>query len=354
MRRIKQGIIKFISLVPRGANRLPVIYKSDDNTVLFDPIVKADMEKGELFAVVYAPEVRDSQGDVASASVIKDMAYRFQKDGLGIDIRHNDTPVAKTDAFVAESFIIQKNDPRFNDMKDYDGNPVDVTGGWGVVIKIENEDLKKAYREGKWNGVSMGGSAIVEAEKEDSRIIAMLKSFLGRNHEGDFDMKPEDLAKALADQAKVIQEGLVAAFKEAGIVPAKKDDPAPLKGAPKFTGDIRKEEDRRNHRKALAIWKAEQDHANDPVALFDAIEKIEQEFEGDLAELNKAAGVTEKDTPEVAELRRRLYKAESKSNQPVKDRDAALDISPGFSAEDAALAKEAIESVRKEHYGEGA
>jgi hypothetical protein len=63
--------------------------------------------------------------------------------------------------------------------KDRAGSKVDVTGGWAVVIKIENEELRKKYRTGEWDGVSMAGPGRVEnLNKEDTlanKFLSMLQ-----------------------------------------------------------------------------------------------------------------------------------------------------------------------------------
>jgi hypothetical protein len=161
-RRIKKAKINFLSLCPRGANQLPTILK-DDGTFTLQTLVKASEDfdvKGELLNVVYAPELRDSQGDIASAEVIKEAMYDSSKSGMNIDIRHNNVAVPKDKAFIAESFIVQKGDARFADFKDYTGKAVDVTGAWATVVKIEDAELKRLYKTGEWNGVSMGGSGV--------------------------------------------------------------------------------------------------------------------------------------------------------------------------------------------------
>lgn len=170
-RRIKDAKIKFISLVPRGANRLPVLYKSAEQTAEFSTLTKFDDERGELLSVVYAPEIRDAHGDIASADCIRKMAHSYAQDGKGVDIRHDEQPVAKDRAFVAESFIVQKGDSRFGDMKDDSGKPVDVAGAWAVLIKVLDQDLRRLYREGKWQGVSMQGPATLELEKNDAEDL---------------------------------------------------------------------------------------------------------------------------------------------------------------------------------------
>ena len=174
-KRIVKAKIAFISLCPKGANSFSTIYKADDGDTPVDlsTICKDMNEQGEIIALVYAPETVDSQGDIASAAVIKEFAHDFAKNGEGIDVRHNEEVLSKDAVYVAESFIVQKGDPRFADMKDYDGDSVDATGGWGVVIKVDDEEIRKLYREGEWGGVSMGGVA----SKTDNAIGDLVKMF---------------------------------------------------------------------------------------------------------------------------------------------------------------------------------
>lgn len=198
-RRIKKANVKFISLVPKGANMLPVLYKEADQGVEFRALSKLDEDRGELLAVVYAPEIRDSQGDIASAEVIKQMAYDAAKNGVEIDIRHDGKPVGKDRAYIAEKFIVQKGDPRFADFKDYQGRPVDVTGGWAVVVKIEDPALRKLYREGAWNGVSLFGSAEVEIEKSQADVDSLVDDLARRIKERDM-LTAEALKKILDER----------------------------------------------------------------------------------------------------------------------------------------------------------
>jgi len=218
-RRIRKLNVRFISLVPKGANGFATIFKEgasrDEGTFATELLIKGfDDERGELTAVVYAPEIRDSQKDIASAEVIKEGMYEAAKAGFDIDIRHNENPVSKADAFVAESFIIQKADPRFAELRDYAGNKVDATGGWGIIIKIENAALREQYREGKWSGVSMGGTALVVNEKA---------------HEEDLKMTAAELAAALAASNTALLEGIAKMVR--------KDDPKESAEAAKMAKD---------------------------------------------------------------------------------------------------------------------
>ena len=222
-KRIVKAKIDYISLCPRGANSFSTIYKSDDGNQNVDltTICKDMNEQGEIIALVYAPETVDSQGDIASAAVIKEFAHDFAKNGEGIDVRHNEDVLSKDAVYVAESFIVQKDDPRFSSMKDYEGNPVDATGGWGVVLKVDDEDLRDKYRSGEWSGVSMGG---VANKKEDiASVVAKefkgLLSNLGLTKKEDKLKKNTENIMPLTDKdneniAKMISDGVAKALKE--------------------------------------------------------------------------------------------------------------------------------------------
>ena len=275
-RRIKKASVRFLSLCPKGANRLPVLYKEDkgeQGETTFDAqmLTKAADnfdEKGELLAVVYAPDLVDADGEYAPQDVIREAMHGMAKEGHQIDVRHNEQPVAKSDAFVAESFEIQKGDPRFADMKDYDGNAVDVAGGWGVLIKIESEDLRQKYRDGEWAGISMGGTympEITKAHDEETavrRTMKALAKLFGINPSdtpnGEIEMTGDELTKVLKDNnetlAKSITESLANVLGKETPPADDKTPPAddkPADEAPLFKGDPLKLEDVQAHRKAV-------------------------------------------------------------------------------------------------------
>lgn len=222
-RRIKKANVKFISLVPKGANMLPVLYKEADQGAEFRALSKLDEDRGELLAVVYAPEIRDSQGDIASAEVIKQMAYDAAKDGVEIDIRHDGKPVGKDRAYIAERFIVQKGDARFADFKDYQGRPVDVAGGWAVVVKIEDPALKKLYREGAWNGVSLFGPAEVEIEKSQADVDSLVDDLARRIKERDM-LTAEALKKMLEERDAALLAKIDERLKVNAPTPTKTED----------------------------------------------------------------------------------------------------------------------------------
>ncbi|MCP4612089.1 MAG: hypothetical protein GY845_25610 [Planctomycetes bacterium] len=183
--RIIGGTVKFLSLCPKGANRIQAVYKSEDGDeeICIATVAKDMTEQGEITAIVYAPEFRDSQGDIASADAIKSMQREFAKTGGNIDINHNEVSYDKDDVFVAENFIVDKGDSRFADLKDYDGNQVDVDGSWAVVLKVDNPELRKLYREGGWQGISLGGLVVKtqETDKEaDQSTDSVFKEFVSK------------------------------------------------------------------------------------------------------------------------------------------------------------------------------
>lgn len=357
-RRILKAKINFLSLCPRGANQLPTILKADD-TFDIQTLVKANGDfdvRGELLNVVYAPELRDSQGDIASAEVIKDAMYEAAKSGMNIDIRHNNVAVAKDKAYIAESFIVQKGDARFADFKDYSGKVVDVTGAWATVVKIDDTDLRAKYKSGEWNGVSMGGHAAFAAEKADElgimgKMLDVLKSFIPghKTTDGDDDMKPEDIAKLKTEVVADVTTALTATLTKAGIIKAEAPAATPgapaapaipaVEAAPVFKGDWAKAEDITAHAKAVRLFD-----------LRKSVDWAKQEsVDAYLAEVAKINGTTTttNNTPtaaeaEVTRLEKALADARRASNQPVGNGAPVVPAADGMVSQ---LAKEDVEAA---------
>lgn len=162
-RLLKNLDINFISLVDKAANQKVVIFKSADpskNTLQRTVnIVKVDEDKREVTGVVYEPDVADTEGDYTTSDEIKKAAYLFMKNQktTNIDKQHDETP---DEGFVAESWIVQKNDERLPDAKE---------GSWAVVIKVENDETWDGVKSGEITGLSMGGVAVAEeVQKSDN------------------------------------------------------------------------------------------------------------------------------------------------------------------------------------------
>ena len=289
--------IGFLSLCPAGANTLRTVYKSaeGDENVELQVITKEMTEQGELICCVYAPDLEDSQGDQASAEVIKDFAYDFAKTGGSIDIKHNEEALGKDQIFVAESTIIQKGDPRFADIEDYDGDSVDVTGGWGVILKVEDEKLQDLYRSGEWGGISMGGmmqvrdiSAETNIEKILNKIFAPLMK-LKKQENQDMSLNDKDLKQVGEVVAKAFEARDVATTKKAEedkIAKEKADKIAAEKADEKKLGlgmsePVLKadptEEDIAKHRRNLAIFElSKKVDPKDSLALYEFNKKAKE------------------------------------------------------------------------------
>lgn len=312
-RRIKNARITHISLVKRGANKMPVLYKNDGKFEMQTVVKTGDnfMEEGLLTALVYVPESVDSQGDIASADVIKDMAHNFLANGGNIDINHNLDTLSKDKARVAETFLVQKGDTRFDGIKDYDGKPVASEGAWAVVLKILDPDLRKNYREDGWQGVSMFGQAEVEQIKGDDslsaadRIVeALAKALGGTTTKKEDDMEIKDLEAALAKNNEGLVKGLVEALKP--VLTVKKTDDADDKKVSKvevpFEGDPTDPDDVAEHLAKIELAKMDW---NDP-----------KQVAAYMARMNGGKG--EKDQ-QIEKLKKRLAKLEGSSNQEDGD-----------------------------------
>lgn len=323
-RRIKRAQIKTISLVPKGHNNLPVLYKGDTQQIVFSPLSKMS-DLGELTALVYIPETRDAEGDIASAEVIRDMAHSYAKDGVGIDILHDNKPISKDRAYVAESFIVQKGDPRFADFKDAAGKVVDPTGGWGVVMKIEDPELRALYKSGTWSGVSMYGPAALEIEKglSDSDIADLMARLAKRlqSQPQDIDMTPEDLKKSLDAQTTTLAASIVKGLTEALtplLKPETKSETKPEQKAdeaPVFKGDVTDPKALEAHRKALLRWQlAKGTDMTDPKAI-----------ENLIASLSKGSDSAEptNDSDEAKKLKAELAATQAKLDRLQKGSTAA-------------------------------
>lgn len=261
-KRIVKAHVRFLSLCRKGRNLMPALYKSEDGASLQVETVilkgsPEQVERGELLAVVYSPNRLDVDREWADSEVIKSMAYSFAEEGLSLDNHHDEQPISRDDAYVAESFLIQKGDPRFVGVKDRAGNSVDVSGGWGVVIMLKSERFRQHYRDGDWDGVSMGGRAARRAEplsKGDKTMALtaeekddLIKSIVREIRQPS----PEDQRKTLVkDVADEVKKAIGLDFGGETKPPKPGADPQ----APMFKGNPRNAAEVRAHKKALADY----------------------------------------------------------------------------------------------------
>ena len=362
-RQILKAKIGFLSLCPAGANTIRTMYKSDDGNKNIElQMLSKDMsEQGELICCVYVPDLEDSQGDQASAEVIKDFAYDFAKNGGNIDIRHNEEALSKDDIFVAETLIIQKGDERFEGMEDYDGNSVDVTGGWGVILKVEDDELRKLYRSGEWGGISMGGMMLARDTTNESSILSALKEIFSsinkplKQEKSDMSLNDKDLKQVAEVVTKTLDARDEATKKKAEEVKVAKEK-SDKKNAdetklglgmvePVLKADP-SEEDIVKHRKNLAI--------------FELSKKVDSKNSSDLFEFEtKAKEIASSDKlddvlkSQAGTSYERFYKTNqdntdvSKGNtgQTGKDTEYADEIMKEMDAEEEAEKKRALIQV---------
>lgn len=335
MKRIQKARIKFLSLCPRGKNKMQAFYK-DDGTVVFDTLTKATEDAGELTALVYVPEHADRDSHVADYAVIKDMAYHFQKEGGQIDIRHNEKAVTRDQAYVAESFIVQKGDPRFVDYNDNDGNPVNTAGAWATVLKIDDPELRQLYKSGEWGGISMAGEGLMTVEKSDddepswlSKLLKAigLKNLPTTNITEVIDMDKQELLDLMKAQTEAIVKAITPEPKaKEEIKKADEVDLTDPKALRELADKLAKEEVIKNL--DLSDPKAVRAYA-------DSLDKADDSDEGKSEEdLEKEEA--DADAKEIDALRAKLKKAEIKAAQsksPLNDNDAPEQLE-GFSKED--------------------
>lgn len=378
-RRIKSAKASRISLVQRGANRVPVLYKAETSAAVFDCIVKADADKGELLNIVYVPEFRDTQGDIASADVIRKMAHDSMRDGPELDLHHNGVKLSKTQAYIAESFIVQPGDARFTGLKGYRGEAFNPAGSWATLIKVDDPAIRADIKSGKLNGVSIEAlNAELFLNKsagksKTAKAVRALADMLGLKNtnahqsihlHGDIDMTPEELKAELAGfQTTILKEvgtltksaistavteitdaGLCKAagvvdtdtaevraakltlFKAQGkattggtpAAPAVAQPPA----APEFKGDLAKAEDVAAFEREVKVFEIRKAmDPKDPASVKKAQEAIAaldaSNKDNKDTDLRKAANVQTGDTDEVVRLKLDLHKAQQRSNQPA-------------------------------------
>ena len=320
-RRIKEARVLMLSLCKKGKNGMKTLFKSEDTV---QTLIKAD-EKGEVLAVAYPMGVADADGDfVDTMEAIESMAHSFMKEGAQLDIEHNGEVLGREDAYVKESFIVQKGDERFSAWPGYDGEPVDVTGAWAVKLQIDNPELRAAFRDGEWDGVSLFGPAAVEDVE--------LKAASTSGQPATIDMNQEELQSLLAAQEERLTEmvkSLLETPEEVAEEVVEKAEEASSATLPTFTGDVTDPEALAEYEKALRAFELQKaiesgDMTADTLAEMrksllevdsdtPAEEPAPEEEELEKSDLAPEEG----DSDEVRELKAKLFKAQKASNAPV-------------------------------------
>lgn len=326
-RKITHAEVTMVALCKRGLNGLQTLFKGDGARLTAMVKSAADFdERGELLAVVAVPGLEFADGDFfPTAESVRKAAHAFMRHGAALDMSHNLVKLGADKAFVAESFIIAKGDPRFAGWKNYDGKVVDVTNGWGMAIQINSPELRKSYRDGEWDGVSLfAPEAQLEtvAEKaENTDLTETLRGLfkaagLTKDTDEESDDMTEEQMKALA---KAIVDGVTAVVKPAPVVETevKAEDSIPFVGNPAVKADLVA-----HAAKVKAAALAKSGDLNDPTkiaALIKEIEAAEVDPKVARAALHKsdptlAAALDAKDAADA-----RIAELTKTSNQPPSD-----------------------------------
>lgn len=152
-KRISRLNVTLVSLLKRGANRQPGLLKSEDGSLQINCLSKAAPE-GLLYSLVYVPNKVDAQGHFMRKADVATACHSHNRNGASLDLFHDEKPLAKEQAHVVESFVINGQDDRFPDL-DRDGNKVDHDGAWGMVTKIEDPKLLAMAAAGDLSEVSL-------------------------------------------------------------------------------------------------------------------------------------------------------------------------------------------------------
>jgi len=128
--------VHFISLVSHPANKRQFIIKALTADSRRGPqgfvvvqksvrIIKASKRRRVVYGVVLAPDELDGEQDTISKAEIEKAAYGFMQTGRlrQIDAEHDGVA---NQGFVAESWLVRKDDPLF---------PDETVGSWVVGIK---------------------------------------------------------------------------------------------------------------------------------------------------------------------------------------------------------------------------
>jgi len=327
MRRIRYAEVKRLALCKRGKNGLQTLYKSD-GTAEYATLTKGDAEKGELLTVIWPKGLADQDGDFAdSDAAIDSMMSSLIANGGAMDIEHDGNVLPRDAVSITEVFTIQQSDERFADWKDYDDNSVDVSGGAAARIQINDPDLRAAYREGEWDGVSLFGPAAVEQVDivaASQRVAARMGGI------PETEMTKDELQAILDAQKKNFAE-LAKSMKD--ILAAKSENDsgdnsndgegvtATSEEKPTFTGDVNDAQALADYESALRGFELRKSVASGDMSADDIAEMRKSMSEaGPTVDDLKEAGIDAKagDSKDVRALQVKLFKAQKGTNVPSR------------------------------------
>ncbi|KOR93965.1 XkdF-like putative serine protease domain-containing protein [Geobacillus stearothermophilus] len=110
------------------------------------PVTHKNEEKRIVFGPVLVPNEPDSDGDVVSAEKIEEVAHKFLEQYGNIDLQHTLNNVGK----VVESYILPFD-------WEIDDELTVPKGSWMMGVRVQDEDVWQAVKEGKLTGFSIMG-----------------------------------------------------------------------------------------------------------------------------------------------------------------------------------------------------
>ncbi|KYD28567.1 MULTISPECIES: XkdF-like putative serine protease domain-containing protein [Geobacillus] len=135
------------------------------------PVTHKNEEKRIVFGPVLVPNEPDSDGDMVSAEKIEEVAHKFLEQYGNIDLQHTLNNVGK----VVESYILPF------DWKVDDELTV-PKGSWMMGVRVQDEDVWRAVKEGKLTGFSIMGvpkAALKSKEAAKRTTLADLERSAG-------------------------------------------------------------------------------------------------------------------------------------------------------------------------------
>jgi DNA adenine methylase len=125
----------------------------------FAHIEKAGAEERYVLGIVLEPEVVDAQNDIYSAAEIASSAHVWMEKFRTIGLMHKGAVNDKVK--VLESYLAPID-------FEVDGVPV-KKGTWLMAVRVLDDDLWAAVKEGGLTGFSIGGSAVRKPDADRAR-----------------------------------------------------------------------------------------------------------------------------------------------------------------------------------------
>lgn len=137
---------------PRAAEAAPL---SDTVVKRFAHVRKDGAEERYVLGIVLEPEVVDAQSDIYSAAEIAQSAHTFMEKFRTVGLMHKGSINDKVK--ILESYLAPVD-------FEVDGVPV-KKGTWLMAVRVLDDDLWAAVKEGGLTGFSIGGSAVRKPEE---------------------------------------------------------------------------------------------------------------------------------------------------------------------------------------------